>query len=200
MSKSVFLNGVLSVLSPMSREDYQVHYQRWINDREVVRYLERGTQPMSVESMARLYEAMESHPSEFELCVRDPKSGSPIGITGLHSMQVVARSAEFRVLLGEKDFWGRGIGREVLQLMVAYGMEMLNLNKVWLGVSTENHRALHSYLRCGFVEEGMLRQEVFRNGRYYDVIRMSMLRDEYLQRVQQWPTYTLIKTQLRLSA
>ena len=200
MSEAVFLKGVLAVLSPMSREDYQVHYQRWINDREVVRYLVRGTQPMSVESMGRLYDAMEANPGEFELCVRDAKSGAPIGITGLHSIQAAARSAEFRVLLGEKDFWGRGIGREVLQLMVAYGMEMLNLNKVWLGVSTENQRALRSYLNCGFIEEGTLRQEVFRNGRYYDVRRMSMLRDEYLQRVEQWPTFTSIQTQLRPSA
>jgi len=196
----VFLEGDRIVLSPLRREDYELHYQRWMHDREVTRYLVRGTFPQGTEQMGRLYEEMSASPVDLELCVIDKDTGAPLGVAGLHAIQWIARSAEFRILLGEKQAWGRGIGGEVLQLLVAYGMEMLNLEKVWLGVSTANERAYRSYRRTGFVEEGTLRNELYRNGRYYDVCRMSLLRDEYLTLVEQWPLYPRIRTQLRASA
>ncbi len=42
-----------------------------------------------------------------------------------------------------------------------------------------NERAYKSYLKCGFKEEGRLRQRIFRNGKYHDEILMGLLREEY---------------------
>jgi RimJ/RimL family protein N-acetyltransferase len=89
------------------------------------------------------------------------------------------RTAEFRVFLGNKTFWNRGIGTESTKLMVVYGFEKMNLNRIWLGVNTENIGGVHAYEKAGFAKEGILRQEQYRNFRYYDVIRMSILRCEY---------------------
>ena len=63
--------------------------------------------------------------------------------------------------------------------MIDYGFDKLNLNKIWLGVNSENKAAVKSYKAAGFVEEGVLRQEIYRNGRYYDATRMSILREEF---------------------
>lgn len=56
----------------------------------------------------------------------------------------------------------------------------MNLEKVWLGVNAANMAALSCYKKAGFQEEGILRKEVFRNNKYYDIIRMSILREEYV--------------------
>jgi RimJ/RimL family protein N-acetyltransferase len=62
---------------------------------------------------------------------------------------------------------------------VRFGFEQMNLHKVALGVFDFNERAQTVYRRCGFVEEGRFREEVFQDGRYLDVIRMSVLRREF---------------------
>ena len=56
---------------------------------------------------------------------------------------------------------------------------LLSNNRIWLGVNAANERAVRAYEKAGFVKEGLLRQEQFRNGRYDDVVRMAVLRDEY---------------------
>ncbi|MEK6858024.1 MAG: GNAT family protein, partial [Nanoarchaeota archaeon] len=70
---------------------------------------------------------------------------------------------------------------EVTKLLVQYAFDKLNLNKVYLGVNVENIGAVKSYEKTGFVHEGRLREEVYRNGRYYDVHKMSILRSEWLK-------------------
>jgi RimJ/RimL family protein N-acetyltransferase len=89
------------------------------------------------------------------------------------------RNASFRVFIGDKLSWDRGIGTDCARLMLRYGFEKLNLNRIWLGVNAANERAVRAYEKAGFVREGLLRQEQFRNARYYDVVRMAVLREEY---------------------
>jgi RimJ/RimL family protein N-acetyltransferase len=89
------------------------------------------------------------------------------------------RTAEFRIFLGNKAYWTRGIGTECTKLMVVYGFEKLNLNRIWLGVNADNIGGVRAYEKAGFIKEGILRQEQYRNFRYYDVVRMSVLRSEY---------------------
>ncbi len=57
---------------------------------------------------------------------------------------------------------------------------ILNLHKVYLLVSEDNHKALHLYQKLGFIKEGRLVQEFFINGKYCDAIRMYQLQQQYL--------------------
>ena len=102
-----------------------------------------------------------------------------IGWCGLYCINWIARSAEYRVFIGEVDCRGKGIGTEIGGILLRYGFGKLNLNKIYLGVNAEHKEALRSYEKAGFVKEGLLRQEIFRNNRYYDVIRMGVLREEH---------------------
>jgi RimJ/RimL family protein N-acetyltransferase len=174
-----FLTGNLVSLRGLTREDLRGPMLYWSDDREVTRYLSRGAFPSSLDLLERNYEAMIHSNTEIELAIVDRKTDSHIGITGLHSVSWINRSSEFRILIGEKDYWGKGYGTEATQLMVAYAFEVLNLHKVWLGVNSQNVGAIKSYEKVGFIKEGELRDEIFRNGRYYSAIRMSILQSEY---------------------
>ena len=199
-STSAFIDGVSIALRPVERADYLEHYARWLCDRTVTRHLFRGTWPASAESLARAHEQMTGRSDEFELCVVTKSDDRPVGITGLHAIHPVARSAELRILLGVPALWGRGIGTEATQLLVAYGFEMLNLNRVWLGVTATNGAALRSYEKCGFRREGVLRQEVWKNGAFADVIRLALLRPEYEAALPAWSTQAAIARQFRASS
>lgn len=192
-----FIEGTSFYLRPATRADYTMRYLGWVNDQTVTRYLSRGTYPVTEEDLAEEFETMRKSPTDVEFCIVAGRNKTPVGLVGVHGIQWIYRSAEFRILIGDRRYWGRGIGTEAAGLMCAYGFETLNLNKVWLGVSAGNKGAVRSYGKAGFVTEGTLRDEVFRNGRYYDVIRMSLLRGEYETVSKTWPIHALIQKQFR---
>lgn len=74
---------------------------------------------------------------------------------------------------------GKGYGTDSVRVMVGYGFRELNYNRIELRVFAYNTRAIASYKKVGFVEEGRLRQAVFHDGRYHDEVVMSILAADY---------------------
>ena len=66
-----------------------------------------------------------------------------------------------------------------MQLALAYAFRTLGLHRVSYVIPEANQAALAAYLRAGFCEEGHLRQAVYRDGRYHDLIALGILRDEW---------------------
>lgn len=146
----------------------------WVNDNEVTYLMVTGSKPIAYEASLEML-----RPKDNEVLFSIWAEEQFIGTTGLYSIHPIAHSAEFRILIGDKDFWGRGIATECTQMLIEYGFNRLNLNMIWLGVNVENKPAIRAYEKSGFVCEGRLRQVQYRNGRYYDVLRCSILREEW---------------------
>ena len=102
-----------------------------------------------------------------------------IGICVLFNENNLARTVEVGIGIGNKLYWGKGFGREALSLLVNYAFRYHNYHKVWLQVHSDNQRAIKAYTHVGFVEEGWLRQHVYSNGRYVDLVYMGILRSEW---------------------
>ena len=108
------------------------------------------------------------------------KSGDKlVGATGLHRMDFKNRHASFGISIGDKTEWCKGYGSEATFLMVKYGFETLNLNRVWLYVFEYNQRGIRTYEKAGFKREGLLRQDRYHEGRYENTILMAILREEW---------------------
>ncbi len=151
----------------------------WISDHEVTRLLFMGDRPTNVELLQEQWEHDQRSPKDVVLAVCAKDDDLFIGTTGLYLINWIARTAEFRIFLGNKDYWNRGFGTESTKLMVVYGFDTLNLNRIWLGVNADSKGGVRAYEKAGFLREGVLRQEQYRNLRYYDVIRMGFLRSDY---------------------
>jgi len=82
-------------------------------------------------------------------------------------------------MIGEKDCWGRGYGTDAIRALLRFAFREMNLNRVWLTTGENNPRALACYRKCGFREEGHLRQDRYLEGRYWDTILMGILREEF---------------------
>lgn len=173
-----FIQGSRVYLRGLEREDFR-SMSEWVNDADVTRLLFMGLFPANLEALIAQWERDRSNPEEVTFAVCDKDSNRFVGTTGLYRIHWVMRTGEFRVFLGDKRAWNRGLGTECAKLMVVYGFEKLNLHKVWLGVNADNVGGVKAYQKAGFVHEGVLRQEQYRNFRYYDAIRMSLLRSEY---------------------
>jgi RimJ/RimL family protein N-acetyltransferase len=178
--KAPFMMGQQVYLRGLERSDLAAMVD-WINDNEVTRLLFMGDRPANLELLEEQWEQEQRSQNEVVFAVCGKEDDTFIGTTGLYSINWIMRTAEFRIFLGNKAYWNRGIGTECTKLMVVYGFEKLNLNRIWLGVNADNIGGVRAYEKAGFVHEGVLRQVQYRNFRYYDGISMSMLRSEYEQ-------------------
>lgn len=158
----------------------------WLNDPEVRQFLLMNL-PLSLAAEEKWFEAMSSRPPAEQVLVIEvaPADGDPearyfpIGNTSFMDVDWVNRSAEIGIFIGEKMFWSRGYGREAMRLMQRHGFGTLNLNRIMLRVFEHNLRGIKSYEHAGFHHEGKLRQGLYQDGRYYDVLIMSILREEW---------------------
>ena len=73
----------------------------------------------------------------------------------------------------------RGYGRAVLRLTMVQAFADHSAHRLWLDVKPHNERALALYRSAGFVEEGLLRDALFTDGRFESLIVMSVLRPEW---------------------
>jgi RimJ/RimL family protein N-acetyltransferase len=173
-----FLIGSKITLRGALREDMTV-YRRWLDNPIVTEYLEMGWRPTSGAILDETFEALTNAADTSAFVMVEKTSGRAVGTCGLYQIQWVARRAQFNILIGEPDAWNKGLGTEALELLLDYGFERLNLNSIFLGVNAENKGAVRSYEKAGFVHEGCRRQFIYRNGRYYDSLMMSVLQSEY---------------------
>ena len=105
--------------------------------------------------------------------------GKLIGQCALFNVNATAQTCELGITIGDKEYWGRGYGRESINLLVEYAFRYHNYRKVWLQVHAGNERAMRAYQACGFVEEGRLRAHVWSDGLYDDLVVMGLLREEW---------------------
>jgi len=179
--KNAFLIGKSIYLRCIERKDIVEDYLRWANDAEVTHYMVLGLKPTNSEMMEKEYEKIVGDDSQIVFAMVDKKTDKHIGNAGLYSINWVPRSAEVRIIIGEKSFWGKGAGPEAIGLLMEYAFEKLNLERLCLGVTDKNERAVKAYLKAGFIKEGLLRHTWFRNNEYYNDIRMGILKEEYLK-------------------
>jgi len=158
-------------------------YTRWFQDPEVLRLLTPATvKPWSSVAEKRAIERMARGGDDaVHFAIHVLTDGQLIGNCSLQAIDGKNRTAGLGIVIGERAYWGRGFGSDALRLMLRYGFSELNLHRIWLKVLAFNERAIRAYNKIGFVEEGRLREAVYRDGRYWDELMMAVLRTEYGQ-------------------
>jgi RimJ/RimL family protein N-acetyltransferase len=169
------LRGEKVTLRPVERDDLKVLHG-FRNDLEVhVLADDDPWLPRPFEAFEKFFEK-RLEPSEPEAWFVIQVDGRVIGDCGLWDFDVTARRCNLGISIGERDFWGKGYGREAVRLLVNYGFRHHNLVKVCLTTTAENERAIRAYEAAGFRREGLLRSQVWADGRYQDVVAMGILR------------------------
>jgi diamine N-acetyltransferase len=169
-------------LRAVTRDDLP-KFAEWLNDPEVIAGLMVRI-PFSLEDEQQWFEGLSKLPqAERPLAIEIPEGESwrMIGNTSFHDIQSVERMAEFGIMIGDKSVWSQGYGSETTWLMLQHGFETLNLNRIYLRVYESNPRAVRAYEKVGYVHEGRMRQAIYKDGKYADVLLMSVLRSEWDQ-------------------
>ena len=135
--------------------------------------------PTSVAAEEAFIAGTNANPMEVQLAIVVRETDRLIGVAGLEKTDVRHRHTMFGIGIGDKTAWGKGYGTETTRLLAAHAFETLNLNRVWLSVYEYNPRGIRAYEKAGFRVEGRLRQDCYRDGRYWDTILMALLREDW---------------------
>ncbi|MBI1952741.1 MAG: GNAT family N-acetyltransferase [Candidatus Omnitrophica bacterium] len=187
MTPPPFLQTKRVLLRSLTEADCDGAYLNWLNDPEVCRHNGHHLFPYRPEDAVRYVKKMLASPNDLVLAVTLTDGGRHIGNISLQNIDWVNRLAEFAILIGEKDCWGKGYSKEAARLLLDHGFRSLNLHRIHCGTSASNMpmRGLAAHL--GMREEGRRRQALFKQNSYLDLLEYGLLREEFLKRFPPGP-------------
>ncbi len=177
--KRVLIRGEHIQLRTTVREDMELKV-KWYNNPDVNRTLVLPEKP----ELQKTYEWFEKaqHSDSRQDWVIETLDGKAIGVIGVREINKNNRSGLLYIVIGEKDYWGKGLGYEAELLAIHYCFKNLRLHRV-LGTALENNPASIAVVnKIGFHHDGVSRDEYFIDGRYYNLNRYSIFKEEFYQK------------------
>lgn len=166
------------ILRSMNEEDIK-HYNEWSNDYEVVQYTYPVIKTFTIDDTKEFFKNIRDAENGITYIIEDSVIGLPIGITSLINIDRVNKNAEFIIDIGNKNYWGKGIGRLIVSKMISIAFYEKNLHRLSLRVFSFNNRAINLYKSLGFTEEGRTREAIRRYETWHDIVHMGLLRKEH---------------------
>ena len=154
---------------------------RWSQDSEYQQLQSSG--PSSLWSVKQIKDWMEKHYAEmYSFTIRTLADDRAIGSVDLGGIDWVVGNAWIGIGIGEREYWGKGYGTDAMNVFLGFAFGSLNLKRISLTVFEYNERAIKSYIKVGFKEEGRQRQWMQRAGQRFDLVFMGILREEWDER------------------
>ena len=166
-------------LRELERSDLPI-INRWRADRDLVRTLGSPFRHVGQEVDARWFEQYQaSRANNVRLAICGDDAASPLGVVYLINIDWLNRHAEFAIQIGQAGVRRKGYGEEASRQILRHAFADLNLNRIHLTVLQENQAAIGLYRKLGFVEEGVQRAAVFKDGHYANLVNMAILASEW---------------------
>jgi len=179
-------------MRPFKESDMKEPYTSWFYDQEVTRFNSHGLFPYSKEQKEVFVKSLDTNIVWAIMAKnkKELKSGQflpppgyyddiHIGNISLQSINWINRSAEFAVIIGDINYWGKGICTQAGQWLFDHGFNKLNLNRIWSGTAAINTGMIKVFKKLGMKEEGRFRQGTYLAGDYYDILCYGILKNEH---------------------
>ena len=165
MKKSIRIEGDRIYLKELVVKDVTSDYCSWLNDKEVNKYLE--TKKAKIKDL-KIYVKNKRKSSDclfFGIFLK--KEGRHIGNIKLEPINWIDKSAVMGIMIGDKNYWGGGFGREAIKTLINWTFKKINIDKIELGVLKDNKNAIISYQKTGFEifkeEDKLFKMRIIKN-------------------------------------
>ncbi|MCB2299159.1 GNAT family N-acetyltransferase [Clostridium tagluense] len=173
------LSGNLIYLKKLDKE-YIEEYWQGLDHGSIEATVFTGTQQVFGRAgVENFLEYISADNSRVDFLIFSKETNKIIGEVVINDIYRNNRSASMRIAINKKEDFSKGYGSEALILALNYGFGMFNLHRIELEVFNYNERGIHVYEKMGFKKEGIKREGWFFNHKYYDVMTMSILEDEF---------------------
>lgn len=177
--KNPFLTGEKIYITPLSKDDISEKYIDWLNDKDVCKDNSHAIFPNTKSKTLAYINSLENSKDEVAFAIRWKKNDDHIGNIAIKKIDRINRSAELAIIIGDKKYWSKGVGSEAYKLLIEYGFNTLNLNRISSGQTAANKGMIKVCEKMGMKKEGTLRQVLYKNGEYLDAVIYSILKKDY---------------------
>lgn len=170
-----YLEGEKIYLRDISQDDCNLTYVDWLNDSAVNQYLETKWMEQNLQSIKEFVQSMSASDNNLLMAIIDKTTDKHIGNIKLGPINPHYDNADISYFIGEKEYWGRGVASEAIELVKNYAFDKLKLHQVQAGayeVAIGSWKALE---KNGFVREGIYKEQVLFEEKYIDVYRYAIL-------------------------
>lgn len=171
--------GARVTLREYRREDLSA-IRAWVNDSETTKYLSGAfRRPHTWEQTEEwLDRRLNGDAGGEAFVISENGTNKYLGQCDLMMIDNIARKAELAIVL-LADARGKGYASEAIRLLLGYAFNTLNLNRVWLKCARDNSAAVKCYESVGFKTEGVLKSDLYIDGKYTDALIMAVLRKNF---------------------
>lgn len=166
-------------LRPLKLEDANGNYPNWFNDKEVCKYNSHGNKLYTKEMALEYIKAIQSNETTLVFAICDKLTNTHIGNISLQEISQINKSAELAIIVGERSYWGKGLAKEAGTLIMEYGFNVLNLNRIACGTSEVNLPMQKLASSLGMTQEGIRKKALHKNNQFYDVFEYAILNKNY---------------------
>jgi len=152
---------------------------RWKNDFYLNDLVIAPPFPVSYSAVQQWLQDNQKDRNQVLFGVFDKDSNELLGIARLMFIDWIGRTADLGLYIGEPQYRGKKLGIEIVNTILTYGFERLNLRKLSLRVLESNIPAVKCYESCGFTREGCLVNHYWINGSYHNALLMSVFSDHF---------------------
>lgn len=164
-------------LRALKISDVNNDYLSWLKDPEVMQGI--VSNDYNIHSLRSYVQSKISNEDIFFFAIILKSNDKHIGNIKLDFHDPTAKLSELGVLIGNKRYWGKGLGREACELLIDFGFNKLFLRKIHLAVFENNLAAIKIYESLGFQVEGRLVKHVYVGGEYHDKILMGLFNKKF---------------------
>lgn len=170
LQENILIEGKQIFLRSLREEDVYGRWWQWFNDPVVTEHMNKGYEANTPEKQLDFYRTMSASNTDLVLGICDRETQRHIGNTAIHKIreQVGKCVGNFGIIVGEKEFWGKGIGTESWHLMVHYAFEHLGLDAIETKIFSTNLASIRIAEKMGFQRTAVAKNELVKNGQPVD--------------------------------
>ena len=161
------LKGKNILLRKLSVDDISIDYLNWMNDYEVVKYTESRHTVHTMESL-KDFVIHVNNENNYCFAIIDKQSGKHIGNIKVGNIHPIYKYADVGLIIGDKNFWGKGIATEALQICVEFAFKQLKLHRLFAGMYDLNIGSIKAFEKAGFLREGCEKEKCLFEGKRID--------------------------------
>lgn len=164
----IILESDIFYLRKISIDDCNENYLKWMNDPEINKYLESRFTTHTIDSLKDFVNSMNNSDNNVLFAIVDKESDTHIGNIKLGNIHPIHKYADIGLLIGDKNYWGRGIATNAIKLVSEFAFDELNLRKVFAGVYENNIGSIKAFEKCGFKKAYVKKDNYYFEGKFID--------------------------------
>ncbi|MBN3039637.1 MAG: GNAT family N-acetyltransferase [Candidatus Omnitrophica bacterium] len=173
------LEGKNITLEGLTKKHVSQRYADWLNDKEICRENSHGRYLNTLEMTENYVTRVDHSETIAVFAIIDKHTSQHIGNISLGNISWENNSAEIAILIGEKDFWGKGIASEAYSLVIDYGFNKLGLHRLYSGMTTRNKAMIKVAEKSGMSYEGTFKDAFYKDSQYCDLAQYAIINPQH---------------------